>query len=226
MTYTQLEYFISQPRLNSFLRACGNSKSKTQKLYRINLRVAQAFYPLMNLFEIFIRNAIYNELANHFDDPDWIINQKTRFMSDPNLSSSNFFLKINTEKAEQKIRRTGLKISSSRIIAEHTFGFWTAFFDPHHFKLIQGAALGAFPNKPYIVNRSILAGMLNRIRDFRNRIYHNEPICFKGSSVDFTVANNVIDDMHQIMEWIDPSLKTYTDYFNNIRNKIDQAINL
>lgn len=144
-------------------------------------------------------------------------------MSDPSLSTSSFFLRINTEKAEQKIKRAGFQISSSKIIAEHTFGFWTAFFDPHHFRLVQGATLAAFPNKPNTVNRSSMAIKLNRIRDFRKKIYHNEPICFKGSSVDFTSANVVIEDIHNIMEWIDPSLKTYTDYFNNISSKIDQA---
>jgi hypothetical protein len=226
MTYAQLEYYVSQPRLNRFLRACGNSKSKTQKLYKINLRVAQAFYPLMNLFETFIRNEIYNELTNHFNDPDWIINQKRRFMSDPSLSASNFFLKTSALKAEQKIRRASCQITSSKIIAEHPFGFWTAFFDPHHFKLVQGAPLGAFPNKPNVVNRSTMTGKLNRIREFRNRIYHNEPICFRGSSIDFLLAKTVIDDIHDIMEWINPSLKTYTDYFNNINSKIEQASGL
>lgn len=223
MTYAQLEYYVSQPRLNRFLRACGNSKSKTQKLYKINLRVAQAFYPLMNLFETFIRNAIYNELINHFSDSDWIINQKQRFMSDPSLSASNFFLKTSVLKAEQKIRRAGCQVTSSKIVAEHAFGFWTAFFDPHHFKLIHGASLKALPNKPKVVNRSTMAVKLNRIREFRNRVYHNEPICFRGASIDFLLAKTVIDDIHDIIGWINPSLKTYTDYFNNINGKIEQA---
>jgi len=223
MTYAQLEFYVSQPRLNRFLRACSNSKQKAQKLYKINLRVAQAYYPLMNLFETFIRNAIYNELSGHFGDRDWIIHQKTGFMSDLSLTGSKFFLRTSTEKAERNIRRACGLVTSSKIIAEHTFGFWTAFFDLHHFKLVGGSPLKAFRNKPHWVNRSIMVNKLSRIREFRNRIYHNEPICFRGSAIDFSAAKEVVEDIHSIMESIDPGLQSYTDYFNNINSKIDQA---
>jgi hypothetical protein len=76
MRYAQLEYYVSEPRLNRFLRACSNSKTKAQKLYRINIKVSEAFYPILNLFETFLRNTIYNEIAHSLHDPDWIINEQ------------------------------------------------------------------------------------------------------------------------------------------------------
>lgn len=70
MEYQKLEYYLSQPRLDRFLVATGNSKSKAQKLYRINLRTAQAFYPVLNLFEIFFRNMVHYQVSSYFANPN------------------------------------------------------------------------------------------------------------------------------------------------------------
>lgn len=224
MKYALLESYVSQPRLNRFLRACGNSKTKAQKLYRINLRVAQAFYPVMNLFEIFLRNALYNQLSLHFNDQDWITTQKNLFMSHLSLAPSRYFLRGCVLKAETKIRPQ--PITSGKLVSEQTLGFWTALFDNHHYILLQGSIMGAFPNKPAAVNRSAIATKLKNIREFRNRIYHNEPICFRGNSVDFSFASQILNDVHDVIGWIDPKLLDYTEYFNNVVDKINLANNL
>jgi len=72
LEYNKLEYYLSKPRLDKFLAASGHSKSKAQKLYRINLRVAQAFYPVLNLFEIFLRNATNEVIAVYFNDSHFL----------------------------------------------------------------------------------------------------------------------------------------------------------
>lgn len=65
--------------------------------------------------------------------------------------------------------------------------------------------------------------MLKEIREFRNRIYHNEPICFRGNAIDFSKAMEVRDDVQTLISWIDPELLKYIEYFNNIDRKIVQA---
>jgi hypothetical protein len=123
LKYNKLEQFISQPRLNRFLTASGNSKVKAQKLYRINLRISKESYPLLNLFEIFLRNAINEQLSIHFADPDWIVNQKSGFMSDNSLNSSRFQMRTSVQKAENTIRQKGSIVTAGKVIAEQTFGF-------------------------------------------------------------------------------------------------------
>lgn len=222
MDYAQLEKYISHERLNRFLRACGNSKNKAQKLYKINLRVSQSFYPILNLFEIFLRNAVSEQISTHFNDPEWIVNQKNLFMVHVSLQPDCYLLK-QVEKAEREIRRRRVPVTASKVIAEQTFGFWTALFDAKHFPLTGGSSLIAFPYKPANINRSKMAAKIRKIREFRNRIYHNEPICFNGANIDFTVAEEVLGHIHDIIQWLNPDLKKYTDYFNNIQSKIDQA---
>lgn len=226
MKYAKLEYFLSQPRLNRFLIASGNSKIKAQQLYKANLRVAQAFYPTLNLFEIFLRNAFHYQLASYFANPNWIISEKNGFMNDSSLRSSKFYLQNSVNQAEKKIRRNRRPITEGKIIAEQSLGFWTSLFETHHYRLIGGSVIHAFPEKPSHINRSIISQKLNRIRTFRNRIYHNEPLCFKGNAIDFSEARSIKTEIFELLEWMDSDLVPYTQYFNNIDSKIDQAENL
>lgn len=223
MQYNKLEYYLSQPRLNRFLLASGNSKIKAQKLYRANLRVAQSFYPILNLFEIFLRNICNYQVSSHFANPNWIITEKNGFMSDTSLTASRFFLKNSVVNAERTIKRKGGLVTAGKVVAEQSFGFWTSLFDTHHYRLIGGIVIHSFNNKPSGINRSVLSQKLNRVREFRNRVYHNEPICFKGNAIDFTYAENIKDEIYELLSWIDSDLTSYVEYFDAIENKINTA---
>lgn len=220
MEYQKLEYYLSQPRLDRFLIATGNSKSKAQKLYTINLKVAQSFYPVLNLFELFFRNSVHHQISSHFEDPNWIITEKNGFMYDQSLYSSRFFLKNSVEKAEKTIKRKGRCVTPGKVIAEQSFGFWTSLFDTHHYRLIRGVVIHCFPNKPANINRSTLNQNLNDIREFRNRVYHNEPICFNANTIDFTQATTIKQKIYSLLEWIDLDLIEYVDDFDEIDTKI------
>lgn len=206
--------------------ASGNSKVKAQKLYRVNLRVSQAFYPVLNLFEIFLRNTLNDHISSYFSNPNWIISEKTGFMSDPSLNPSNFYLKKSIQKAERVITRKGSSVTSGKVIAEQSLGFWTSLFDTHHYRLIGGSPILAFPYKPAHANRNFINQKLNRIREFRNRIYHNEPICFNGQDLDFAEANEIKEAIYDLLNWIDPELTAYVEYFNAIHSKIESSSNI
>lgn len=198
MEYSKLEYYLSQPRLQRFLHAGGNSKTKAQKLYRVNLRVSQAFYPILNLFEIFLRNAVNYHVSSYFSNPNWIVSEKSGFMNDRSLAPSRYFLRMCVQNAERTIRKKGSPVTSGKVIAEQSLGFWTSLFDTHHYRLIGGSPIQAFPKKPAQANRNLINQKLNKIRKFRNRIYHNEPICFRGSNIDFSEAEIIIDEVSHL----------------------------
>ena len=219
MDYSKLEYYVSEPRLNRFLVACNDSSVKAEKLYSINLKVAQAAYPLLNLFEIFLRNAINAEISYYFNDPDWIINQQSGFMSNTSLSKSNFFIKKSVVQAQSIIQRKGGTATAGKIIAEQSFGFWTSLFEPHHFRLIGGAPLKCFTKKPPHVNRSILATKLDEVRSFRNRVYHNEPICFSGAQINFSGTNAIMQDIYDMLNWMDPELTVFVSQFDEVERQ-------
>jgi hypothetical protein len=170
MDYPKLEQYVSKPRLDRYLLSCSNSQARAIKLYAENIKVSQAFYPLMNLFETFLRNSINDNLNSYFSDSAWIINQKTGFMSHHSLAPK-YRMKKCVIDAENNIRGT---ITPGKIIAEQSLGFWTSFFEPVHYSLISGSVIGCFSLKASTANRNTIAKLLRRIREFRNRIYHNE----------------------------------------------------
>jgi hypothetical protein len=226
LEYTKLEYFLSKPRLDRFLTACSNSKVKAQKLYRINLRVAQAFYPVLNLLEIFFRNATNEAIAHHFLDNDWVINQQSGFMSSGTLAPGRFYLRESVRKAQRSLINRGLAVTAGKIISDQTFGFWTCLYDPHHYALIGGSPIHAFQNKPAAINRSSLHQQLTRVREFRNRIYHNEPVCFNGRTIDFAHVRGLRQEIFDLFQWMDSDLTDYAEYFDSIQSKIDLAAGL
>jgi hypothetical protein len=131
---------------------------------------------------------VNHQVSLHFSNPNWIIMEKNGFMNHPSLIKSKFFLKSSIIKAENTIRKKDGVVTAGKIIAEQSFGFWTSLFESHHYKLIGGVVINCFPNKPNHVSRNILNQKLNRIREFRNRVYHNEPICFNFPA-NFLISN-------------------------------------
>ena len=220
MKYEDVEKLVSQPRLDRYLIACGNSKLKAKKLYSANLRVAQSFYPVLNLFEIILRNRIHYQLSGHFTNPDWIIVEKNGFMNHNSLRPSGFYLRNQVIKAERKISRRRRRITTGKVIAEQTFGFWTTLFEPHHYRLVGGSRINCFPSNPTTANRRSISVKLQKIRDFRNRIYHNESICFDGTSIDFDQAESAKNSLFDLLTWIGITAKEFVEKFDNIENKI------
>jgi hypothetical protein len=222
MDYAKLEQFTSKPRLDRFLVSCSNSQERALKLYDANLRVSQAFYPVMNLLETFLRNCINEKLAIHYADAAWIINQKNGFMKDASLGPK-FWIRTQVIKAESNTRGT---ITAGKIISEQAFGFWTSLFEPRHYRLIAGYVIHCFPNKPTHVNRTYIASTLKDIREFRNRIYHNEAICFNNITIDFSQARYIKTEIYNLLEWMDADLKDYVITFDNIDAAITHALTI
>ena len=231
MKYSDVRLYISAPRINKYLNATG-SKTKAVRLYKSNLRISSAFHPILGITEVVLRNRIDTILAAHFSDPDWIINQKTGFMSDPSLRyvykktgqvKTNNYLKKEIEKAQRRLTKTGATITSGKIIAEQTLGFWTNLFEVHHYKLLAGQPIKIFKSLPSGYGRKQVLDDLNKIRLFRNRINHNEPICFDGSTVDFSQTEDVYKSIMELLSWIDPELVTWVKDIDNVNLKIRNA---
>lgn len=235
MEFSVFEEYFSASRVERYQVAVGNSKIKTIKLYKANLKVSQAFHPLLGVLEVIIRNRLNDILVEFFNDKDWIINQKSEFMSDPSLRFRhkrsgkiiiNDFIKREVEKAETRILKTNSKITSGKIIAEQSFGFWTDFFEVHNYKLLKGKPIQVFNNLPSGYGRKEVNDLLNNIRRFRNRINHNEPICFNKIEIDFSNSLLVYNAIINLLNWIDPELINFTSDIDSVLSTIEKALKL
>lgn len=232
MKFEKITLYLSTQRIDRYLIATGNQQTKAIRLYKANLRIAQSFHPLLGALEVTLRNRINTILTTYFSDPDWIINQKTGFMIDPSLTHTdrrtkrritNDFLKSSVEKSEQRLRRLRIPITNGKIIADQSLGFWTDMFEVHPYKLLLGRPIQIFNNLPSGHGRSDVCDRLNKIRQFRNRIHHNEPICFNAAAIDFTYAEEVYDAIIAILTWIDPELIKWVKDIDMVKAKIASA---
>jgi Abi-like protein. len=215
--------YLSQPRYDRYLIATGSDLSRAKKLYTANIRLAQAFHPVISQFEVILRNSLNLELANHFADPNWIRNQKSGFMDDTSLGA-NKYLKRQVVSTERKLRRSRITITSGKVISDQTLGFWVALFSVPYYRLLIGKPIHIFPNKPSVENRSTLHQKLEKIRDFRNRVNHCEPICFGGNTINCNEANLIRQMIIDLTGWLDPNLIAFLSKLDNINSKINNVL--
>lgn len=232
MRINKVRSHLSSARINRYLIATGNNNSRAIKLYKHNLRVSQSFLPILSILEVVVRNKINTILTSYFTDPDWIINQKNGFMSHPSLTYRhpltnriihNHFLKKSVEKSENKLHRHGLPLSSGKIISDQNFGFWTELFELTFYRILSGRPIQIFTNLPPNTNRIDVMNRLDKIRSFRNRISHSEPICFHNNNIDFTNAIDVYNTILEIFDWIDPELRKFISDIDSVSVKISNA---
>ena len=218
--------YLSRPRINRYLLAVGNNNLRANRLYNGNIRLAQSFHPILTQFEVVFRNSLNQQLSNHFGDTDWIINQKLGFMSNNSLRHSNYFLKRSVQKSENKLTNKRIPITSGKIISDQTFGFWVALYLSHHYKLIGGEPIKIFVHKPYSEDRAKIYSKLDKIRRFRNRTNHCEPLCFVGPNIDCTKSLEVRTMLYNLLEWIDPELIQFFEDIDNVENKANSIMRI
>lgn len=212
------EKYISRPRYDKYLTAAGGNIIRARKLYDANIRLAQAFHPLLSQFEVVLRNGINEIMTIKYNDGDWIQNQSTvgGFMSDPSLAGKSYYMKRCVQDTITKLKKKKSTITSSDIIAEQTFGFWTNFYTNVHYRLTSGRPIAVFPNRPPYIKRVNIHNFLDDIQKFRNRVNHCEPLCFRSNSVNCDKALTVRKEIFDLLGWIDPDLISYFDGLQEI----------
>lgn len=121
-----------------------------------------------------------------------------------NLTMLAYPLPQKLDSAKASIVRQGKLLTPGRIVAELSFGFWTALVGrkyekrlwvPHLHRAfpntlrMTGPAKGARKKRP-MLDRSDIADRLERIRQLRNRIAHHEPILHYALDSEYC---NVLD---------------------------------
>ena len=217
MNYKKFSRIHSISRVSRYQKAANGNKKKAMAMYYANARLAQAFQPLISFFEVVLRNQLHYALAHYFNDVQWLLNQKSGFMSDPSLThivkktgkmKVNDFLKSEVERSERTLIGKKRNVTAGRVIAELNFGFWNSLYETHHYALLKGVPCTIFKTLPAGVGRKEVNQMVQQIRDLRNRISHNEPLCFNNKSFDMTYASDMYVMIRDFLNWIDPQIVT------------------
>lgn len=215
MNYKKFSRIYSISRVSRYQKAANGDKKKAMAMYYANARLAQAFQPLISVFEVVLRNQLHYALAHHFNDVMWLVDQKNGFMSDPSLThvvkktgkvKVNDFLKKEVERSEKTLIQKHRNVTAGRVIAELNFGFWNSLYETHHYALLKGVPGTIFRSLPSGVGRKEINLRVQEIRNLRNRISHNEPLCFKDKAFDLTYVNEMYAMISDFLSWIDPQI--------------------
>ena len=81
-TFFNIEKSISPERL-AIYKTDGASNEVALARYIYNIELSKSFYPIINIFEVTLRNSIDRALVTFFDVPDW--NEKRNYKISCNL---------------------------------------------------------------------------------------------------------------------------------------------
>ena len=169
MKYEKYEKALSVPRIGKYKIACNGDKNKALILYRYNIKLCQKFYGILGVLEVVLRNAINDHYKAYLKDNEWLITQsQSGFLTnyqDAILNESNKLIQNH-------------KYTHDKLVASLSLGVWTFLFSRNCYKNSGKTLLQIFPNKRHGLNRKDIYVDLDKIRVFRNRIAHHEPLCF------------------------------------------------
>jgi len=198
LKYFELERIISKDRISPYLSKHSGDAEKALNHYKANIRISEAFYSLLSVLEIGLRNNIDNQLkrifkvAEWYDHPDFI-----KYVSSFQIDR--------IQEARSNILREKKIITANKIVAELTFGFWTSLFDTKFDKTLWKDLRFAFPKCPKAIRqRKTICSKLNSIRKLRNRIFHHESISWSISAL-----KDYRNEITETIDWLDGDLVNY-----------------
>ena len=211
MEVEKIVKYISNERFSSYQRRYPNDLKKSLLLYQSNIEISQSFYSNLSILEVSLRNTINKSCIIHFGSDNWLKEELPKE------------LKRQIIEIETKLKRSGKEPTNDRIIAELNFGFWTTLFNRSNAKVFWKPLMKSFSDLPNDKRkRTVISAKLNRLRTFRNRIYHYDPIVW-----DIRELVSRRAEIDKILTWIEPEIAKWAkkiDTFEEVRNKIKDRI--
>lgn len=174
LTDLAAEQWLSSGRLEIYLSATRNDLDRALALYDWNSRVTAACLQDIGHLEVLIRNRYDAELlnysANWSSETDLLWEQETGFESARLVQrGSNNYSKKSLREA---LKHAPVK-THGHIVAELTFGFWTALTRKERAATVWTPILSSvFPGN----DRGVIHDRMVRLNTFRNRLAHWEPV--------------------------------------------------
>lgn len=185
------------------MKATGNDLERAVHLYCWNAALSSAFFGPVGVLEVVLRNAFHEQLRNAFG-ATW--HDEQHFL---NLDAG-FQRRI--DKAKNDITKRQKAITTPRIVAELSMGFWVTLVNATYVYTLWGPALSkAFT--PNTIRRSTISGLLEPLLRFRNRVAHHEPIFNKQPSDRYA-------DLIKVVGFLKPDVVPWIEHHSRVRQVI------
>lgn len=219
MKYSDFELYLSKTNSDRYLHACNGDKDKAVCLFMLNSNLSCSLFQVIGLLEMILRNAI-DERMSITVGPTWIEDSVKRegIFADPekfpNVQKAIFeaFDKMKSERV----------FSHDILVTKMDFGFWRYMFNRHVYNASGRFIMKIFINKDIrtengkLVNQAFVFEDLKGIHHLRNRIAHNEPICFKDSIIDTSYANIEYLKILKYFRWLGIDTKSFLLGLDNV----------
>src|ERR1039458_595872 len=130
-----LEVGLSAERFLGYVTATQGNRLQAVKRYERNMALSEAFYGVVQGFEVVFRNGLNSPLSRALG-PEWY--RGFRF---------EVAQREAVNEAEHKLNKNGKQITPARMLSQLTFGFWAALIGPSYEKTLWVPYLHrAFPN--------------------------------------------------------------------------------
>ena len=190
---------LSRERLDAY-RYRGDDDVGAISTYLWSVRLCETLYPALHGLEVALRNSLFNAGEQRFagvahrEVPCWLD-------AHPPILAPDEWSRV--QEAKARLRARGKPLDPPHLVAELTFGFWTALLDVRyeHRQVLWPHLLSAvFPAvPPQLRRRKEISARLNRVRLLRNRAFHHEPI-WHWRNLRAQHAG-----IRELLAWIDPS---------------------
>ena len=217
--FKSLENSISESRLFTYKKA-DYSELQTITDYVLSAKISQNFYFLLQNLEVTLRNAVYRGYKKHYGHQDFFYLHETnsfnRYQNKKEIHSRECWKMLCGVKYKLRHLPT---ISDGKIIAELNFGFWTELLtstDAKYTTMWRTIFSDVFQN--YKVRSSIdhdknlIAAKIDDIRNFRNRIFHYEPIYHQNN------LEKRHEEIFEILGWLNNDMKILNEMFDEFKN--------
>ncbi|WAC59427.1 hypothetical protein [Brevundimonas sp. SL130] len=184
--------------MGTYLTAAGFDPERALRLYIWNALVGEAFHLPVQSVEVGLRNRINHHLISLYGQKWWQEDQFLK-MAGPERASD-------IEVALRRIRNRGATLDTGQVVATLSFGFWASLLQKRYNPNLWGGRLHtAFPHLASGRTRGDLAQRVKRVADFRNRVWHHEPIIKKDLSAEYSAVMELLGWICPVKaQWVRP----------------------
>ena len=196
---------LTTDRLTKYLEANAGERLDALKHYERNIMLSSAFYAPLQCLEICFRNQLNHRMLETFG-VDWFISDRPPLQDDAR------------RKIAEAITKIGERLqTNSAIVAELSLGFWVSLLGPRYDATLWRSGLHrAFQANGRFMKRNEVHGRFNRIRRFRNRVAHHEPIVF----MDLAKAHR---EMMEAIRWMCPVTADWAEGISTVPQLLEQS---
>ena len=172
-----VEKVISPYRLESYLEDSANRNELAIALYEWNNELSAAFWELISLLEVGLRNTIDQKLEERSRrlgrEAHWIFDESGE-LGRRDKAEKNLYPYRDIYSAIGRVRRNEKPVSPQQIISETSLGFWHQLVSSKSLSIWPDLA-GAFPYAPSR-DQSYISELVQDLRKLRNRISHHHKL--------------------------------------------------